>query len=798
VTRGGGGGGGGTAGGAGGAGGGGAGGAASGQSGTAGTANTGGGGGGANNISPAIAAAGGSGIVIISYAGAQQFGGGVVTSSGGNTIHTFTTSGTLVPVTPLSANYLVVAGGGGAGNHGGGGAGGLLSGSGVAIDTNSTYLITVGAGGAGIAQQTTISSGTSGSNSQFLSVTSTGGGGGGSYSGSGLSGGSGGGSGGNFGGSPTGGAGTSGQGNAGGTASGAGGSGGGGASAVGSAGTGAELTGAGGNGGAGTASSISGSSVTYAGGGGGGGGDNRTSGTAGTGGSGGGGNGAAAGGSGTAATGSAGTANLGGGGGGGGSSNSTNYGGGGAGGSGVVIISYAGATQLMAGGTVTISGGNVIHTFTSTGFLAPLDFVGNSLRFRSSASAYLQRTPTVASNRKTYTWSGWVKRGLLTTGTYYGLFTAGQVTGGDDGLFYDAGAGGIYFTPDTGASVIVTTAAYRDPAAWYHVVIAVDTTQATASNRMKLYVNGAQVTAFSTAAYPAQNLDSTYINTANIHRIGAHTNAGYYFDGYMTEINFIDGQALTPNSFGTFNSYGVWQPITYGGSYGINGFYLPFTNTTSTTTLGFDFSPNGNNWTTNNISLTAGATYDSMTDVPTLTSATAANYCTFNPLWVGSGITTSNANLTATASSNVNALALSTIAVSSGKWYWETTVISGSSMWSGGAVNPAISTPNYSGLTTGNSYGFNNTSTSYNGQTGTTYGATYTTNDVIGTALDLDTGTITFYKNGVSQGVAYTGISGTFTPMVLLNTSSNSINFGQRPFAYTPPSGFVAINTYNL
>jgi hypothetical protein len=105
-----------------------------------------------------------------------------------------------------------------------------------------------------------------------------------------------------------------------------------------------------------------------------------------------------------------------------------------------------------------------------------------------------------------------------------------------------------------------------------------------------------------------------------------------FYDGYLTEINFIDGQALTPNSFGTINSYGVWQPITYGGSYGTNGFYLPFTNNASTTTLGYDFSPQGNNWTTNNISLTAGSTYDSMTDVPTLTSATAANYAVMNPL----------------------------------------------------------------------------------------------------------------------------------------------------------------------
>ena len=106
-----------------------------------------------------------------------------------------------------------------------------------------------------------------------------------------------------------------------------------------------------------------------------------------------------------------------------------------------------------------------------------------------------------------------------------------------------------------------------------------------------------------------------------------------YFDGYLTEINFIDGQALTPSSFGSTNTTtGVWQPIKYTGTYGTNGFYLNFGNNASTTTLGYDTSGNSNNWTTNNISLTAGSTYDSMTDVPTLTSATVANYAVLNPI----------------------------------------------------------------------------------------------------------------------------------------------------------------------
>jgi len=213
-----------------------------------------------------------------------------------------------------------------------------------------------------------------------------------------------------------------------------------------------------------------------------------------------------------------------------------------------------------------------------------------SVRFRSSATAYLTRTPVTAGNRKTYTWSGWVKRGLLTTGTFYGLFTAGLPSGGDDGLFYDTTAGGLYFTQDVGTNVLVTNAVFRDPAAWHHVVIAVDTTQAIASSRIKLYVNGVQVTSFSTATYPAQNSDSTYINTTNSHRIGAHTTNTFWFDGYLSEVNFIDGQALTPSAFGqTDASTGTWVPKRYSGSYGTNGFYLPFS-IEETASLGTSFS----------------------------------------------------------------------------------------------------------------------------------------------------------------------------------------------------------------
>jgi hypothetical protein len=748
-----------------------------------GTANTGGGGGGGYFVS---GDKGGSGIVIISYVGAQQFGGGVVTSVGGNTIHTFTTSGTLVPITPLSASYLIVAGGGGGGRTGGGGgAGGLLSGSGVAIDTNSTYLVTVGAGGNGT--NTDGATGASGSNSAFSAyVTSAvGGGGGGSIGIAGANGGSGGGGGTRDSGTPlyAGGTGTSGQGNAGGTGGGPfsarAGGGGGGAGAVGANAT-SNTGGAGGNG---SASSISGTSVTYAGGGGG---MGTSAGSAG-----------GTGGGGSGATGSAGTANTGGGGGG------NNAATGGNGGSGIVIISYAGATQLMAGGTVTISGGNVIHTFTSSGYLTPIKFVGNSLRFRSSATAFLSRTPSVASSRTTWTWSGWVKRG--TFGSVQELFMAGAAAADYTALFFNStdtlSLHNVVSSANAGRKF--TSALYRDPSAWYHMVAVFDTTNATANDRIILYVNGVRITSYSVDENPSAS-QVGQINNNVIHTISKNSTAAVqYIDGYLTEVNFIDGQALTPNSFGTFNSYGVWQPITYGGSYGTNGFYLPFSNTTSTTTLGYDFSPQGNNWTTNNISLTAGTTYDSMTDVPTLTSATAANYAVFNPVNVSGGGTTTitNGNLaTSVGSTTTYGKVLGSIGMSTGKWYWEVTVTA-----VGGAGNIGIG----DGTAPSASFGlggvageiaYQSSGNKYTNNSGTAYGATYTTNDIIGVAYDADAGSITFYKNNASQG-AITGFSGTKFAAVGSGGGTNpqyAINFGQRPLTYTPPSGFLALNTFNL
>lgn len=198
-----------------------------------------------------------------------------------------------------------------------------------------------------------------------------------------------------------------------------------------------------------------------------------------------------------------------------------------------------------------------------------------SLRLRLSATAFLNRTPASATDRQKFTWSGWIKRGSL--GIYGQLFSARNSDNNNFGLlFWNDDT--LYFADQTAPTYNLqfkTTQVFRDPSAWYHVVLAIDTTQATNTNRVKLYVNGSQVTAFSTATYPSQNLN-TYVNTTNAHNIGAFTANSNHFDGYMTEVNFIDGQALTPSSFGeTSATTGVWQPKKYAGTYGTNGFYLP-------------------------------------------------------------------------------------------------------------------------------------------------------------------------------------------------------------------------------
>lgn len=457
-----------------------------------------------------------------------------------------------------------------------------------------------------------------------------------------------------------------------------------------------------------------------------------------------------------------------------------------------------------------------------------------SLRFRSSASAYLNRTAT-AGNRKTWTWSGWVKRGLLNTSASGKFFGAGSSGVGNTGFQIGFGnessnSDTIYMQQSTwgtsNALVLETNAVFRDPSAWYHIVLAIDTTQATDTNRVKLYVNGVQITSFNGPSYPSQNTDLLVNNSGTTQFLAAA--AGYsgqrYFDGYLTEVNFIDGQALTPSSFGSTNTLtGVWQPARYTGTYGTNGFYLPFTDNSALTTssnagLGKDFSGNGNYWTTNNISITSGVTYDSMTDVPTLTSATAANFAVLNPLDKYSSITVSGGNLNAICADVAWRSGAMTFGnFTTGKWYYEVTAnsIGGSTYISAGWELTSLNHTAQSGgvgAASGNNFGVyinsNSRVTKVNGSTFSSDSNTNSNGDVLMFAVDFDAGKGWIGKNGTwydsgnpSAGTSpcTTTVSGGMTPAYeIYNNGDLSFNAGQRPFAYTPPTGFVALNTYNL
>jgi hypothetical protein len=430
--------------------------------------------------------------------------------------------------------------------------------------------------------------------------------------------------------------------------------------------------------------------------------------------------------------------------------------------------------------------------------------INNSLRLRSSASAYLSRTPASAGNRQTWTWSGWVKRGDL--GTFQPIFynSNGATSNGHGGI-YIATDNTIWFAgTDNGSTytnAINTSAVFRDSSAWYHIVVVCDTTNATSGNRSKIYVNGNQQSVTTTQAITQNaNLQINKNTRTDIGFVG-YTGGTSYLDGYIAEVNFIDGSAKTPSDFGeTDTTTGVWKPKAYTGTYGTNGFYLKFSDIATTSGsnagLGKDFSGNANYWTTNNISVTAGTTYDAMTDSPTLTNPTVANYCVLNPLDKNAtGVTISSANLKNTTSS-LNVGVRGTMAVSSGKWYWETTITTATNTPQVGIATRSWAL-DYVGSSNGVGYLAN--ATKYVNGAATSYGATFTTGDIIGVALDMDGGSITFYKNNVSQGSAATGLSGEYFPAVAGQVSDvTDTNFGQRPFAYTPPTGFVRLNTFNL
>jgi len=452
--------------------------------------------------------------------------------------------------------------------------------------------------------------------------------------------------------------------------------------------------------------------------------------------------------------------------------------------------------------------------------------IDQSLRFDDGDSPKLTRTPSSAGNRKTWTWSGWVKRGNLDVTPV--LLSSVESSARQWFGFYQ---NNIYIAHTNNAGQIRSDAVFRDSSAWYHIVFVWDTTQSTASNRIKCYVNGEQIS-FSIAAgsgYPALNHDGEINNTSELTLGSLNTFAGYYLDGYLAELHFIDGQALTPASFGETNEdTNQWQAIKYAGSYGTNGFYLKFQDSAA---LGDDSSGNTNDFSATNLVAT-----DQVLDSPT------NNFATLNPIFVSSmsndGSTYSEGNLKVNDASSYYFVATGTQATpTSGKWYFETiaTELTATHSHSGAGWSNVdyLQSPSDGPANTSNGYQYSTDGQKVINSTASSFGDAWAVDDVIGFALDLDNGFIYAAKNNTWQnsgdptsgatgtGALGTSLSGNFIPFGYDGSSSVGLtevfNFGQDSsfagaktaqgntdgnsigdFYYTPPSGYLALCTDNL
>jgi hypothetical protein len=454
------------------------------------------------------------------------------------------------------------------------------------------------------------------------------------------------------------------------------------------------------------------------------------------------------------------------------------------------------------------------NTLASGGFA-----VDNSCRFNSGSSDSLTITPASASNRKTFTYSSWVKRSILTSGDQ-AIFNAHTDAPNQVDIYFNSNDDLIVTNRISNlAANLITDAKFRDVSAWYHIVLAVDTTQGTDTNRMKLYVNGVQETSFSEAGYPNQNTDTAVNNTVQ-HRIG-DSNLETFFNGYIAETVLIDGLALDPTSFGEFDEdSGIWKPIDVSElTFGTNGFYLDFEDSAA---LGDDVSGNGNDFTVNN--LTA---IDQTTDTPT------NNFATLNPL-LPNAETFSNGNTTYTNGSNANwRISGTTLAPSVGKYYCEVKITQ-----NGGGTQIGVMDMNNLPASLATDIGSGNWSWSYDSASGnarhdggsTAWGNTFTTNDVMGIAMDLDNLKLYFAKNGTWQdsGDPTSGATGTgsafdldaggayafaitsnddgtdpvqdcnFGNPAFTISSGNTDGNGYGNFEYAVPSGYLSLCTANL
>ena len=438
--------------------------------------------------------------------------------------------------------------------------------------------------------------------------------------------------------------------------------------------------------------------------------------------------------------------------------------------------------------------------------------ISNSLRFNDSDSPYLSRTPSSAGNRRTYTFSFWYKRGNLSSIQHF-YTNQNDLFGIESGnyIFFN-------FNGNVSGGYAFANTLLRDSSAWYHVVCAIDTTNATANDRLKLYINGERLTP-SYINNPSQNYESA-INNTQIQVIGKRqSNNDRFLDGYLAEFNFIDGQQLSPTDFGEYDDSGIWKPIEYTGTYGTNGFYLDFENSGS---LGADQSGNGNNFTPTNLSAT-----DQVLDSPT------NNFATLNPLANG-GSDLQEGSLECITSTGGFWGSGATQGITSGKWYMEFRDESGAGFF-------GITDDVFESIRAGSFLGARSTeycyapvlARLYNNNSFTSFTTTgFGAGDVIGVAFDMDNKKIYYSVDGTFQN-SQDPVNGTNPAQTVSSTPDTyffagsdgsgaasrtfQANFGQDSsfagnltrqnnsdgngygdFYYAPPSGYLALCTQNL
>ena len=444
--------------------------------------------------------------------------------------------------------------------------------------------------------------------------------------------------------------------------------------------------------------------------------------------------------------------------------------------------------------------------------------VANSLRFNSADSARLTRTQT-SGDRNKATFSAWVKRSKLGANQgFFGIHGASSDAGQIEIRFQSSGEG--FHISGHATNWRRTSASFRDVSAWYHLVVAFDTTLSTAGDRVKVYVNGVQTTAFAASENPDEDEDLPFGLNGATCSVGSDFNAGSagnFFGGYLAEVVLIDGQQLEPTSFGEFDedSPTIWKPKDVSGlTFGNNGFYLDFEDSSS---LGND-AAGSNNFTATNLAAT-----DQSTDTCT------NNFTTLNSLFPESNISYSEGNLKVSGDGSANwSSAIPTFGLTNGKWYWEWTATSSSNAFVG-IVSESLIRSN-SLITDTTPYDQNGLILYFTGGRKTVDGTdteshfTAWSSGTMSCALDLDSGTrtIKMYHNGSQTGDTI-NLTGNFAsgdavfPVFMVNSGSNTsiinANFGSPSYAnssdaadgngygafeYAPPSGYYAINTKNL